>query len=106
MFAGKRAVNMSQKILITGATGTIGANVVRELAKRGVSVRAAARGAAKAALPAGVEGVDLAFGDTPSVDHALAGVSTAFLLTPFSADQVALGTHFIDRAKRAASRGS
>ena len=92
---------MSQKILVTGATGTIGSQVVSELAKRGAQVRAAARGASKASLPAGVEPVELAFGDTASVDRALAGVSAAFLLTPFSDDQVALGTHFIDRARAA-----
>jgi uncharacterized protein YbjT (DUF2867 family) len=92
---------MSQPILVTGATGTIGTQVVAALAAHGASVRAAARGATKASLPAGVEGVELTLGDTPSVDRALAGVSAAFLLTPFAQDQVALGTHFIDRAKAA-----
>lgn len=92
---------MSQKILVTGATGTIGSQVVSELAARGVSVRAAARGAAKASLPAGVEAVDVRLGDTSSVDRALEGVTSAFLLTPFAEDQVALGTHFIDHAKAA-----
>jgi uncharacterized protein YbjT (DUF2867 family) len=95
-------MNMSQKILVTGATGTIGSHVVAEVVKRGgVSVRAGARGAAKASLPSGVEGVELALGDDASVDRALAGVSSAFLLTPFSNDQVELGKHFIDRAKGA-----
>jgi uncharacterized protein YbjT (DUF2867 family) len=65
------------------------------------SVRAAARGAAKAALPGGAEGVELALGDDASVDRALAGVTSAFLLTPLSNDQVELGKHFIDRAKAA-----
>ena len=92
---------MSQKILVTGATGTVGAHVVRELAKRGAAVRAAARGAAKADLPAGVEPVELDFADAASVERALAGVSTAFLLTPFTEDQVILGARFIDAAKAA-----
>jgi len=93
---------MTQKILVTGATGTIGTQVVAALSARGAaSVRAAARGATKAVLPKGVEGVELVLGDTSSVDSALAGVSAAFLLTPFVPDQVALGTHFIDRAKAA-----
>lgn len=92
---------MSKKILVTGATGTIGSQVVAELAKRGASVRASARGAGKATLPNGVEAVELTLGDGASVDRALQGVSAAFLLTPFAEDQVALGTHFIDRAKAA-----
>ena len=92
---------MTQKILVTGATGTIGSQVVAELVKRGVSVRAAARGATRAKLPSGVEGVELTLGDTASVDRVLDGVSAAFLLTPFAADQVELGKHFIDRAKAA-----
>lgn len=92
---------MNQKILVTGGTGTIGAHVVSELARRGASVRAGARGASKAALPPGAEGVELTLGDTASVDRALLGVTAAFLLTPFAADSVALGKHFIDRAKAA-----
>ncbi len=86
---------MSQPILVTGATGTIGTQVVNALTQRGASVRAAARGGAKGG------GVDLVLGETASVDRALAGVAAAFLLTPFAPDQVALGTHFIDRAKAA-----
>lgn len=92
---------MSQKILVTGATGTIGTHVVSALAKRGAQIRAGARGAAKASLPAGVEAVDLDFADDASIDGALQGISAAFLLTPFVDDQVALGTKFIDRAKAA-----
>jgi uncharacterized protein YbjT (DUF2867 family) len=92
---------MTQTILVTGASGTIGTQVVAALAAQGASVRAAARGATRAAHPAHVVDVDLVLGDTPSVDRALAGVSAAFLLTPFAQDQVALGTHFIDRAKAA-----
>lgn len=92
---------MSQKILVTGATGTIGTHVVAELAKLGKSVRAGARGAAKAKLPAGVEPAEVDFADAASIDRALQGVEAAFLLTPFVADQVELGTRFIDRAKAA-----
>ncbi|MFD6431099.1 NmrA family NAD(P)-binding protein, partial [Bacillus velezensis] len=42
-------------ILVTGATGTIGGAVVRQLAEAGVPVRALTRNPARAALPAGVE---------------------------------------------------
>lgn len=89
-----------KKILVTGASGTIGSRVVRELttlaAGKDIAIRAAAR---KPPSQAGIETVDLALGDTASVDRALADVDAAFLLTPFAEDQVALGKHFIDRAK-------
>ena len=89
-----------KKILVTGASGTIGSRVVRELttlaAGKDIAIRAAAR---KPPSQAGIETVDLALGDTTSVDRALADVDVAFLLTPFAEDQVALGKHFIDRAK-------
>ena len=92
---------MSQNILVTGATGTVGTQVVAALAQRGVAVRAGARSASKAALPDGVVPVELDFADTGSMERALAGVSKAFLLTPFAEDQVVHGTRFIDLAKQA-----
>ena len=102
MMAGKEIdIHMNQNILVTGATGTIGSQVLAALAQRGVSAKAGARGATNAALPSGITPVDLVLGDTGSVDRALEGVTAAFLLTPFSEDQVDLGTHFVDRAKAA-----
>ena len=92
---------MSQKILVTGATGTIGTHVVLELAKLGRGVRAGARGIAKAKLPSGVEATELDFADATSIDRAVDGITAAFLLTPFTSDQVELGGRFIDRAKAA-----
>ena len=91
--------NMSQTILVTGATGTVGTQVVEQLTRRGASVRAAARGVEKAKLPAGVERAELDFSDAASIERALSGVKAAFLLTPFSEDQVSLGGRFIDVAK-------
>ena len=41
-------------ILVTGATGTVGRNVVDQLIKRGADVRALVRDPSKANLPAGV----------------------------------------------------
>lgn len=91
----------SSKFLVLGATGTIGSHLVTELVSRGLDVRIASRGASKAAPRASVQAYDLVLGDDASVDGAVAGVSAAFLLTPFDANQVALATHFIDRAKAA-----
>jgi uncharacterized protein YbjT (DUF2867 family) len=74
-------------ILVTGATGTVGRNVVEQLARRGAGVRALVRDPAKAELPAGVE---LAQGDLLDVDalrRAFAGVSTLFLLNAVVPDE-------------------
>ncbi|MFE4968641.1 NAD(P)H-binding protein [Streptomyces sp. NPDC056660] len=73
---------MVRMILVTGATGTIGSDVVRQLAERGTKVRALTRDPAKARVPAGVEVVRGDYGDPASLDAALAGTTAAFLLRP------------------------
>ncbi|MEU2616810.1 NAD(P)H-binding protein [Streptomyces sp. NPDC007157] len=73
---------MVRMILVTGATGTIGSDVVRQLAARGTKVRALTRDPAKARVPAGVEVVRGDYGDPASLDAALAGATAAFLLRP------------------------
>ncbi len=77
-------------ILVTGATGTIGRNVVEQLARRGATVRALVRDpakAAKAAFPAGVEVVQGDLLDVDAMRAALSGVSTLFLLNAVVPDE-------------------
>src|SRR6478735_3594920 len=74
-------------ILVTGATGTIGRNVVDQLVKRGADVRALARDPAKANLPAGVTVVQGDLLDVDSLRGALNGVSTLFLLNAVVPDE-------------------
>ncbi|MGY5116453.1 NAD(P)H-binding protein [Streptomyces sp. 900105755] len=69
-------------ILVTGATGTIGRDVVRQLAARGAKVRALTRDPARATVPAGVEVVRGDHADPASLETALAGATAAFLLRP------------------------
>jgi len=74
-------------ILVTGATGTVGRNVVEQLINRGADVRALVRDPSKANFPAGV---DIAQGDLLDVDSlrsAMSGVSTLFLLNGVVADE-------------------
>ncbi|MEV6837015.1 NAD(P)H-binding protein [Streptomyces sp. NPDC051133] len=74
-------------ILVTGATGTIGVEVVRQLAERGEAVRALTRDPAKARVPEGVEAVRGDLRDPDSLRAATAGVTAAFLLRPPGPDE-------------------
>ncbi|WP_328874714.1 NAD(P)H-binding protein [Streptomyces sp. NBC_00287] len=67
-------------ILVTGATGTIGSELVRQLAARGEKVRALTREPAKAHMPSGVEVVRGDYLDPGSLEGAMSGVTAAFLL--------------------------
>ena len=74
-------------ILVTGATGNVGRNVVEHLVKRGARVRALVRDRAKANFS---DSVEVAQGDLLDVDSlrsAVAGVSTLFLLNGVVADE-------------------
>ena len=75
-------------ILVTGSTGTIGAQVLTHLQGHGVDVRALTRSPGKVVLPAGVTPVGGDLADTDSVRAALDGVSTLFLLVPNVADEL------------------
>jgi uncharacterized protein YbjT (DUF2867 family) len=74
-------------ILVTGATGTVGRQVVEQLAKRGANVRALVRDPAKADFPAGVSVAQSDLLDVGSLRSALAGVSTLFLLNGVVPDE-------------------
>jgi uncharacterized protein YbjT (DUF2867 family) len=68
-------------VLVTGATGKVGGQVVRQLLARGVEVRALVRDPATARLPSGVEAVP---GDLTNVDSSMfSGVDRVFLVWPF-----------------------
>jgi uncharacterized protein YbjT (DUF2867 family) len=68
-------------ILITGATGTIGGEVVRQLADAGERVRAMTRDPSRADIRAGAEVVRADFDDASSLERAVDGASAVFLAT-------------------------
>lgn len=74
-------------ILVTGATGNIGAQVVQHLVERGVDVRALVRDPTKASFAAGVEIVKGDFLDVDSLRTAFDDVSTLFLLNAVVPDE-------------------
>lgn len=74
-------------ILVTGATGNIGRQVVEHLVTRGADVRALVRDPSKASFPAGVSVVQGDFLDVDSLRKAMSGVSTLFLLNAVVPDE-------------------
>jgi uncharacterized protein YbjT (DUF2867 family) len=77
-------------ILVTGATGNVGKHVVSQLAEAGLAVRALCRNPDTTWLPDGVEAVrgDLTVPET--LEPALEGVESVFLIWPgFSAESAA-----------------
>src|SRR4051812_23645974 len=74
-------------ILVTGATGNVGRQVVAQLVTRGADVSALVRNPAKADFPAGVNVVQGDLLDVDSLRNAFAGASTLFLLNAVVADE-------------------
>ena len=90
-------------ILVTGATGNIGGEVIHHLLNRKATVRGLVREPRKATKLES-QGVELAQGDfsqPDSLDAALQGIEAAFLVMPNDLHQVELECNFIDAAKRA-----
>ena len=90
-------------ILITGANGTIGRQVVDQLAKKGISASALVRDLQKA-KPLEMPQIQLVkgdFNDLVSLDAALAGAESAFLLTATSPNRLSQEANFIKAAKNA-----
>jgi uncharacterized protein YbjT (DUF2867 family) len=90
-------------ILVIGATGTNGSEIVGQLAAAGQNVRALARNPARASGLArpGVEVVAGDLDDADSLDAALAGVDRAFFLAPVDHRYVGWFRNFLDAALRA-----
>jgi len=89
-------------ILITGASGNVGAELAKVLTARGVPFRAMVRSpesARKIAALADAEVVAGDFDDPATVARAVTGVDRAFLLTPSSEQAEAQQTDFVSMAR-------
>lgn len=92
-------------ILVTGATGTNGREVLKALAGRGFAARAMMRSPdAAEALPEGITAVAGDFDDDASLSQALRGIERAFLLTPSTERAEEQQMRFVDAAIRAGVR--
>ncbi|MFF3074939.1 NmrA family NAD(P)-binding protein [Kitasatospora sp. NPDC057936] len=70
------------KILVIGANGSVGRHVVASLAERGHDVRALVRDVSTAVVPAGVEAVQGDLAAPESLEHALDGGVSVYLMWP------------------------
>ena len=90
-------------ILVTGATGKVGQEVVRQLATAGVPARALVRDPTRASHIR-IPGIEVVVGDLErpeTLPAAFAGVDRVFLLTPAAPDQVALQSNALEAGRRA-----
>lgn len=93
-------------ILITGATGTVGRHLVRQLADAGRPVRALTRNPAAAEVPTGVDVVAGDLTDPDTLAAAFDGVTAVHLITFGSDDGEPLvtGAQLVELATRAGAR--
>jgi uncharacterized protein YbjT (DUF2867 family) len=88
-------------ILITGASGNVGKEVLKRVVKTGVRVRAAFQSAGKAAsAPSGVEVVIMDYNQPATMKAALQGVERVFLVGPPTSDLLAMERKAVDEIKR------
>lgn len=94
---------MSNTILVTGATGNVGSQVVQQLIATGITPRIAVRSVKKAdALKqAGAEPVEMDLDKPETVQPAFAGVDKVFLVSPFVTKMVELAAILVEAAKKA-----
>ncbi|WP_431957509.1 SDR family oxidoreductase [Nocardia lijiangensis] len=91
-------------ILITGATGTIGSEIVRQLAAREVPVRAVTRDPARAQAFEGIDVVRGDYGDAESMTAAMTGAEAVFLVGVLGPDDADTDRALIATARAAGVR--
>jgi NAD(P)H dehydrogenase (quinone) len=92
--------NQSPKVLVMGASGQVGAAVMRALARDpSLTLVGASRSPARLAA-VGYQAVSLDYDDPDSVESALQGVDRLFLLTAYTVDMLRQTKLVVDAAKR------
>lgn len=94
---------MTNTVLVTGATGNVGSQVVQQLIAAGIAPRVAVRSIKKAdALKqAGAEPVEMDLDKPETVQPAFEGVDKVFLVSPFVPNMVQLAALLVVAAKKA-----
>ena len=93
-------------ILVTGATGKVGREVVRQLAAENIPARALVRDPTRASFLR-LPGIEIVVGDLAepaTLPAAFGGVERLFLATPAAPDQVELQSNALEAARRAGAQ--
>jgi len=92
---------MANAIFVSGATGNIGMEVVKQLIKKGIRVRAGIHSQEKAGIlkELGAEVVLTDLNDVKSIQNALVGVEKAFSLSPLVPNLAEQSANFVKAAK-------
>ena len=91
-------------ILVTGATGLNGKELLRRLSAKGIAVRALVRNLAKAEPLAALPNVEIVQGDMASAETlgaALHDIDRAMLISSSAPDMLDVQSNFIDAARKA-----
>ena len=92
-------------ILITGASGNVGKEVLKQIAASGAKVRAAFQTVTKAAAaPSGVEIATMDYNQPETIQAALKGVDRVFLVGPPTSNLPALERKAVDEIKQSGVR--
>lgn len=94
---------MDDTILVTGSTGNVGSQVVKQLSSFKGKVRAAvqSKNRAQEIKNTGAELVEMNFNNTETVNAAFKGVQRLFLLTPFVPNMVEISENLVEQARKA-----
>src|SRR3989304_3509670 len=94
---------MDGKILVTGATGNIGSQVVGLLKARRIPLRAAVHSGEKAAAleRQGIEATVVDLNSVETIEKAMRGIDKVFSLSPFAPNLAGLGENIVKAARRA-----
>ncbi len=88
-------------VFVTGASGTVGSDVVVQLARRGVSVKAGTRSPGSGPVPDGAMHVRFDFEHPESFSSALEGVDRVFLMRPPKMTDASAMQPFIEAMRKA-----
>jgi len=83
-------------ILVTGASGNVGRELLKQVAESGTKVRAAFQSSSKQATPAGVEAAIVDYNQPETLRTALNGVDRVFLVGPPTSQLPALERKAVD----------
>lgn len=97
---------MTETILVTGATGTVGGEVVRQLASTDstVNIKAAGhslQGQEKNIEEDGIKSTQIDFNEPETLRDALKSTDKVFLLTPFQSDMLQYSFNMLEEIKNA-----